>query len=655
MGAIAYRSAWITAVTLPLYLATAVGARAAVPDTIAELRSLSIEELANIQISSVSKKAEPLSEAAAAIYVITNNDILRSGATSVPEMLRLAPNLDVARINASNYAISARGFNGHIADKLLVLIDGRSVYTPIFAGVYWDMQYVAPQDVERIEVISGPGGSLWGANAVNGVINIITRKSSDTQGGLVNLSAGNFTRDANIQYGGRINADMTYRVYGNFSAILHNRFTDDTSAQDGWHKGQGGFRLDWSRDSDVVTVQGDIFGGSQQQLGAADQALFGGNVLARWNHTFDSGSSLQVQAYYDNERRSVPAGSSGDGDLLNSYDFDVQYGFALNHWNSVVIGGGKRADTYRVFGQPGFLFSPDRGTLHYGNVFIEDTIAFTDKLKLTAGIKLEDDAYVGLQPLPSARLSWKVTPTDMLWAAVSRAVRAPTPFDRDVQGGGPPPLLIGNKNFQSEKLMAYEVGYRGQPTSNSSLSISTYYNNYTELRSEGFTPTFFPIEFTNNAHGYTYGVEVWGNYQVMPWWTLSAGFKVRHQKLTFDVPNTFTGPLADFAAAVVPLLVDQAIGFTGNDADHQFSLRSSMDLPHNVALNVELREVGSLPQPAVQSYVELNAHIGWRVTKEVEVSLTASNLLHDYHVEFIEPPADVKLQRSFLIRVQRNF
>ncbi|MGE3332006.1 MAG: TonB-dependent receptor plug domain-containing protein [Rhodospirillaceae bacterium] len=652
MYARAYRPALVSALALPLLVPGV--AEGSDFGSIADLKNLSIEELAGLEVSSVSKRVQPISDAAAAVYVITNDDIVRSGAATIPEMLRLAPNLDVAQINASEYAISSRGFNNNIADKLLVLIDGRSVYTPIFAGVYWDMQYVPRQDIERIEVISGPGGTLWGANAVNGVINIITRSSRATQGGVVDVGFGNQNRLADIQYGGRINEGLTYRLYGDFSAILHNDFADGTSAGDGWQKGQGGFRADWSRDRDLITLQGDLFDGRKNQAGPNDPKISGGNLLTRWTHDFAGGSALQIQAYYDEERRTSPGGAAGEGNYLTSYDIDAQYSFDLNSWNSVVLGGGKRIDEFRLEGQPAFFFNPGRDTLHYWNVFAEDTISLTDTLRLMAGVKIEKDAYVGVQPLPSVRLSWKFAPTHMLWAAVSRAVRAPTPFDRTLQAGGPPALLVGGANFQSEKLVAYEAGYRGQPTDDTSLSISGYYNRYTSMRSEGFTATFFPIEFTNTARGETYGVEVWGSYTLADWWTLAAGFKVRDQDLVFDIPIS-NGPLADFERQVAPLLVSQAIGFTGNDTSHQFSVRSSMVLPHDVTLDAEVRKVGALPNPALPSYVELTARIGWKITDDLRLALLGANMLHARHVEFVANGPAVHLKRSVMLRAQRTF
>jgi len=616
------------------------------------LRGMSIEDLTKIEITSVSKQAEPLSDAPAAVYVITRDEVIRSGATTIPEMLRLAPNLEVAQISANGYAISARGFNGQIADKLLVLIDGRSVYTPIFAGVYWDTQYVAPEDIERIEVISGPGGTLWGANAVNGVINIITRKSSDTQGGLLTFGIGNREYEAGLQYGGKITSDLTYRLYADGFSTWSDKTLTGVSAHDGWSRPQGGLRVDWAPNHDLVTVQGDFYSGVEDEPTADDQSLTGGNLLTRWTHTFGGGSSFEVQAYYDYARRYVPGGIGGD--QLRSYDLYMQYSFTLSSWNAVVLGGGERVDQYKVFSEPGLVFSPDSGTLNYANLFLEDEISVTSNLKLTAGIKLEKDAYAVAQPLPSIRASWKVTPTNMLWAAVSRAVRSPTPFDRDAQGGGPPPLLIGNPDFQSEKLTAYEVGYRTQIASRATVSISGYYNNYTSLRSIDFTPMFFPVEFANFTTGHTYGIEVWGSYKVTDWWRLSAGFNAQHEKLTFNVPLT-PGILGPFEEPIVPLIVQQIIGYTGDDPGHQISLRSSIDLTRNLTLDAEFREVAALPNPAVPGYVDLDARVGWHATKSLLFSLAGSNLLHAHHIEFVGSSPAVEIPRTVMFRVQQSF
>ncbi|MGH7074408.1 MAG: TonB-dependent receptor plug domain-containing protein, partial [Stellaceae bacterium] len=455
-------------------------------------------------------------------------------------------------------------------------------------------------------MISGPGGTLWGANAVNGVINIITRNSRDTEGGELVMGGGNLGGGATVQYGGRLAPDLTYRAYLGDFYTAHSTTSTGASADDSWSRPQGGFRLDWSPAGNLVTLEGDLYRGRENQLGAPDQTILGGDLLGRWRHTFAGGSALQIQAYYDSAGRFVPGG--GGGDQLNTFDVDVQHSFALNGWNAIVWGAGERFDTYRVFAEPSLQFNPDAGRLNYANVFVEDTMSITDRVKLFPGIKLEDDAYVGVEPLPSLRASWKITDTNLLWAAVSRAERSPTPFDRDAEGGGSPPLLIGGADFQSEKLIAYEIGYRTEPTPNSSLSISAYYNRYTSLRSIDFTPTFFPVEFANFGHGDTYGVEIWGDWQVNDWWRLSAGINLEHENLTFDVPLT-PGFFAPYEAPVVPTIENQIIGYTGDDPAAQGSLRSTIRLLPNLSWQADLRYVGPLPNPAVPGYVELNTSL----------------------------------------------
>ena len=605
-------------------------------DSAQELRDMSIEDLGNIAISSVSKKAEPLSEAPAAIYVITPDEIHRSGADSVPDMLRLAPNLEVGSIGSNLYAISARGFNSNLANKLLVLIDGRSVFTPLFGGVYWDMQNVLPDDIARIEVISGPGATLWGANAVNGVINITTRSSADTQGGLVTFGGGDQALSASARYGGRVNDDLTYRLYGEGFGRNAVQKTAGGSAGDGWSMAQGGFRVDWTPANDTVTLQGDLYRGSEDQPAAINQSVDGQNVLARWQHNFGDGSQLQVQAYYDSTRRMDAGGFEQD-----AYDLDVQDSFALGSWNSIVWGGGYRVTESHIANVDAFQIQPARENLRLGNVFLQDAIAITEKLKLTLGMKLEDDPYSGLAPLPSARLAWKVTDNVLLWSAVSRAVRAPTRFDRDViEKLGTLVFLTGGANFTSEKLIAYEVGTRIEPTSSLSFSVSGFYNDYDDLRSTEATPTtIFPLYWGNLMAGKVYGVETWANYQVVPWWMLSAGFNIQHEDLHFKAGSSALGGL------------EQA----GNDPDRQFSLRSSMDVADNLTFESDLRYVSSLPNPATPAYVELNSRLNWRVSDLLEFSISGLNLLHASHREFTTSGQNNRIERSVFAETRWRF
>lgn len=591
-----------------------------------ELKDLSIEQLMDIPVTSASKTAQPVSDAAAAIYVISHEDITRSGATSLPEILRLAPNLQVVQISASNYTITARGFSGNSADqnfsdKLLVLIDGRSVYSPLYSGVYWDAQDVMTEDIERIEVISGPGSTLWGANAVNGVINIITRSSAETQGGLVGVGDGSFERNANAQMGGRLTDDMSYRVYAKGFERDALDLPSGQDADDGWSKIQAGFRSDWSHVADAVTVQGDVYRGNESQLGDADVSLSGANVLARWQRAFSETSSFQIQTYYDQTQRATEGAGAF---VLNTYDIELQDSLLLGGSNQIVWGGGYRTSRYGITGTPTFYFTPENATLNLGNVFAQDSIALASKLKLIVGVKLEDDPYSGTSPLPDARLSWKVSDTTLLWAAASRAIRSPTPFDRNVNEVlGGELFLTGSPEFKPEKVTAYEVGYRGQIGSVFSVSASGFYNVYSDLRSLEFGPELLPLQWGNAMEGDTYGVELWGNYQVLDWWRLAFGLNELRENL-------------HFAAGSSDLL---GIAQAGDDPNHQYSLRSSVNFG-DFTFEADLRNIGSLPNPEVPAYTELNSRLDWHISKHWAAALSGSNLLHPYHEEFTTPPSE---------------
>jgi iron complex outermembrane recepter protein len=601
----------------------------ALAQSLQDLRSMSIEDLANVEISSVSKVPEPLSDAPAAVYVITHDDIIRSGATSIADILRLAPNLQVAQITASSFAISARGFNGPAASKLLVLIDGRSVYTPYYSGVSWADQDILPENIDRIEVISGPGATLWGANAVNGVINIITRKSGATQGGVLDLGGGNLEQRGSLQYGGTLAKNLTYRVYGESFFQDPDVTVTGANAKDDWQKSQGGFRLDWAPSGDQVTLQGDLYRGWEGQFSGAPEAIAGQNLLARWNHTFEGGSTLQVQAYYDYDAFSIPSAAS---DYLTTYDLEVQHNFALGSRQEIVWGAGYRTDldnfpTTQSAAQRVY-FSPQRQTLAYGNFFAQDTVSLTNSLALTLGAKLEADAYSGPVFLPNVRLSWKVSNSDLIWTAVSRAVRAPSLVDRDLFAAVGPTVIIAGGNFQPEKLTAYELGYRSQLSPRVSVSISTYYNVYNDLRSAEYSPDGqYPVVFANEMKGTTYGVEVWGSFRINRWWRLTAGANWLHKNLYFEPGSSQVGGIA----------------IAGDDPAYQFSLRSSMDLRSNVALDLYLRRVALLPDPTSPTYTDLDARIGWTISPSLEISLMGANLFQPHHLEFGTMPAPLQL------------
>lgn len=608
------------------------------------LKKLSVEELMALEVTSVTKTGEPLSDAAAAIFVVTHDDIVRSGATSVPEMLRLAPNLQVMQQSTTGYTITARGLNGNAADqnfpnKLLVLIDGRSVYSPLYSGVYWDLQDVLTEDIDRIEVISGPGATLWGANAVNGVINIITRQSGDTQGASVAAGAGNLEKNASIQYGGRLVDSATYRVYVKGFDRNSLDAPDGASAHDGWSKAQLGFRVDWHLASDMVTLQGDAYRGTEDQLGSTDLSIAGANLLSRWQHSLSNGSTLQVQAYFDETQRFN--GSGGGAFVLNTFDLEIQHAISIGSVHDVVWGAGTRVSRYGITNTPSFQFLPPNRTLSLSNVFAQDSISLAPQLKLTLGLKLEDDPYTGVAPLPNVRLSWKFSETALLWGAASRAIRSATPFDRDVAEYLAGQLfLIGGPDFKPEKLTAYEAGFRGRAGSRVSISVSTYYNVYDDLRSIEFAPAgqILPLRWGNGMKGETAGLEAWGNVQVTDWWHIAAGFNLQHEHLRFKPDSS--GLLG----------TDQS----GNDPAHQISIRSSMSLTADMSLDADVRRVGALPSPSVPSYTELSARLGWRVSKNWELALSGFNLLHARHLEYTTPPAD-EIGRSALFDVHMHF
>ncbi|MGJ0535046.1 MAG: TonB-dependent receptor plug domain-containing protein [Methylocystis sp.] len=601
---------------------------------------MSIDELANIEISSVSKKKESLSDAAAAVFVITQEDIRRSGYTSVPEALRLAPNLQVARVDASQYAITARGFNGTAANKLLVLIDGRTVYTPLFSGVFWDVQDVLLQDVERIEVISGPGGALWGSNAVNGVINIITRSAHATQGALLNAGAGTEERGGAARYGGKLNDNTAFRVYAKGFERDGTERADGTNVHDRWHKQQAGFRVDSGIEGDKFTLQGDLYDGESDQLVGSDKTLSGVNLLSRWNHALGGDDSLQVQAYFDRIRRNYPGTFR---ERLDTYDLDIQHRFRWRQSHDIVWGGGYRVMEDQVENSAALAFLPTRRSLKLANLFVQDSIALSEQLKLTLGVKLEHNSYTGTETQPSARLAWKLDDKSLLWSSVARAVRTPSRIDGEFfVPGNAPFLLIGNDDFDSEELTAYEIGYRADPTAKLSFSVSTFYNVYDKLRSIELSPGGgLPFVFGNKMRGNTYGVEMWGTYRVNDWWRLSAGYNYFKKDLELASDSGDTTSL------------------NGSETDprYQFSLRSSMNLAHNVEFDVALRSIGGISAGDIPSYTALDARLGWAIARGVALSVSGYNLLDREHPEFAATSTAIpsELRRSVYMEMSWQF
>jgi iron complex outermembrane receptor protein len=598
---------------------------------VADIADLSIEELGNIQVTSVSRHAERLSDAAASIFVITGEDIRRSGATRLAEVLRLAPNLEVARSSASSYAISARGFNNTIANKLLVLIDGRTVYTPLFSGVFWDAQDVMLEDVERIEVISGPGATLWGANAVNGVINVITRRASDTQGAFAYGHAGDLERGYGARYGGTMGAVGAYRVYGRFFDVFDTSRAGGATASDGWSKGQVGFRTDWGTAANSFTLQGDAYRGSLDQAIGDDTSISGNNLLGRWNRDLADWGQLQVQSYFEHTERDIPGTFA---EHLNIFDVEFQHGLRAIGAHRLTWGGGYRHGDDRVSNSASLAFLPANRGLRWANVFAQDEIALEENLRLTLGAKFENTSYTGTEPLPSARLAWKPDPQRLVWGAVSRALRAPSRIDRDFFVTAGPTQLNGGPDFVSEVVKVFELGFRDQPLPQAMYSISLFHNIYDKLRSVEPAPGG-GVVFGNKMEGTANGLEAWGSYQAAKNWRLSAGALFLRQRLSFK-----------------PDSGDTNVSGAGNDPKRQFMLRSLLDLPDSTELDIRVRYVSELPNPKVPAYTAFDMRIAWRLRRELELSLVGQNLLESSHVEFGNPATASEMARGAYVKLK---
>jgi iron complex outermembrane recepter protein len=621
--------------------------------TIGELKQLNVEDLMNVQVTSVARHPEKLLQAASAIQVITQEDIRRSGATSIPEALRLADNLQVAQKNSHDWAISARGFNTALANKLLVMIDGRTVYTPLYSGVFWDAQDYVLADIDRIEVISGPGGALWGANAVNGVINIITKSSKDTQGLYAQAGGGSRPQDfTDVRYGGALDPDTQFRLYGKYFDRGSEVLANGSSTSDSWRQGRGGFRADSQASMrDTLTLQGDFYEGRENDQTGGTSDASGANILGRWSRNIAQDSDLSLQSYVDQTHVTDPvaplivnglqfAGAGALHDDLTTFDVDFQHRLRIGAANSVVWGFGFRYTHDVVGNAPALAFLPSTLDRDLYNLFAQDEIALQSNLSLTLGTKIERNDYTGFEFEPDIRLSWVLSSQQALWTAVSRAVRTPSRIDQDFSEAAPPHLVLlkGGSDFTSESVIAYELGYRVQLSSRITASVSSFFNRYDDIRSTTFTPaTIIPLFFANGLEGDTYGLEASGIYQVSEVWSLHAGYTLLKEHLHVKPGQTD---------------LNGALNET-EDPQHQFSVRSSLNLPRHVELDNALRWVdtlltnnGAVPG-SVPSYFELDTRLAWHAGDRFEVSLVGQNLLHDRHPEYGFPgPARPEIERS---------
>lgn len=597
-----------------------------------DLSMLSIEELAQLPVRSASKREESLRGVPNATWVITNDDILRSTATSLPEVLRQAPGLQVARVNATQYAISARGFGGvEPSNKLLLLVDGRSGYSTLHSGVFWELRSPLLEDIAQIEVISGPGGTLYGPNAVNGVINILSKDAFDAQGGLVRGTAGARERTFGARYGFKLGEDAAIRVYANGydredmpAGGIAPAFND---AIRGW---QAGFRADMHSGASRFTLQGDIF--DNDSFRVAGDGDRGYNLLGRWRRDLTDSSSFQFQAYYDYfKRRGLQT-----VDVLETVDAELQYNLTGGRHDLVAGVGGRTTRDLFVNTLNDFQLDPPRARLWMGNAFLQDRFALTPRLSVTAGAKLESSSYTGVQLLPSLRLAWQAGERALLWAAVSRAARTPSRIDRDLTE---PVFLARAPDFASEKLTAYEAGYRGQPTSSTSLSLSLFYNDYRDLRSATFIGDPFPLQLSNDLRGQTYGLEAAVTQQLAPWWRVTGGAAWLRKNF-----------------AVRPGAIDLTAGASlGQDPDYRFTFRSQVTLPSGLLFDLGLRAVDGLDSPQVDGYVEADARLSFRIVDAVELYVAGENLLHARHLESNDVQRAQWIERSVYAGTRLRF
>ena len=612
--------------------------------------NFSIEELSHVVITSAAKREQRLADVPSSLFVITADDIRRSGFTRLPEVLRLAPNLHIAQVYGSGYAVSARGFNASAANKLLVLIDGRSVYTPLFAGVFWDVQDVALEDVERIEVASGPGSTLWGVNAVNGVINIITRSAASTRGTLVSVSAGSRERNALLRHGLKV-GDGDLRLYLKRSDQRRSETADGTPVDDAGHLVQGGFRGDWGRADDRFTLLGNAYRGNHGQplpgsihIDGVDFALdtirlSGANLLARWERAL-AGGELSVQGYLDRTTRVTPPTFD---ETLTIADLEVQYTLRPTPAHTVVLGLNHRRSQDRVgHSAPEFAFLPERLSQRWTSVFAQDEIRLTEALRLTLGARLERNDYTGNEVLPNLRLAWQPAAGHLWWASAARTVRAPSRLDRDIYIPAQPPfILYGGPGFRAETANVLELGYRGQPLPGLTLWATAFQGRYDHLHTQELAPSNTQVYFGNGMRGRVSGMESWGSLQATPWLRLHAGLTLLQPRLELKPGSRDTADSVAVAEGAMPRRLWQ--------------LRAAFNLPRESELDLMLRHVAALDTPAVPAYTVLDLRLGTRLTPDAEIALRAQNLLDRGHGEFTDIATRQQIGRNLLLQLRMRF
>jgi iron complex outermembrane receptor protein len=591
-------------------------------------------------VTSVSRRSERLVDTPAAVSVITSEDLRRLGVMTVPEALQLAGHLHVARVSGPQYAISTRGFAISTANKLLVLIDGRTVYSPVFAGTFWEVQDIIIADIDRIEVTRGPGGAVWGANAMNGVINIITKRAADTRGTFVNTAAGtSLLGPWTVRHGGRLGTAGSYRAYAKVRFEGSHQLLNGADANDDFDFGQAGFRIESEQTArSFAILQGDAYRGTTGLIDGRESNVAGGNLLARWSRGLGTSMQTTVQAYYDHTYRRVPNQYRG---TLDTFDLDGQH-LRQQGRHTLVVGGGYRQYRGDDFGDgPGFFFEPRARVSHRLNLFGQDEIAIGRGLFVTLGSKVERNEFTGFEVQPTLRGRWS-GPRRSVWAAVSRAVRVPTRFDTDLRIRLPNSdalLLTGTEAFTSESVIAYEGGYRWLLSDRLSIDLAGYINRYDDLRSQELpSRAGEPVVLANLLNALSRGVELSTSVQLAPWWQTHASYTYHWKDLTFDAGSRDATRGASEA----------------NDPSHLFKLRSYMN-SGPVEFDVFVRAIGALPQPAVDAYTEMDARVGWRVQPGWNLSVIGNNLLSPRQLEFRAGTAPELYERAVTVRSTWRF
>jgi iron complex outermembrane receptor protein len=641
-----------------------------------DLADTSLEDLMNVQVTSVSKTEQKLSRTPSAVFVITQDDIQHSGATNIPDLLRMVPGVDVAQINSNTWAISVRGLNGEFSNELLVMVDGRTVYTPTFGGVFWDVLDMPLGDIERIEVIRGPGGSVWGGNAANGVVNIITKKAAETRGAMIVAGGGNIDQGfATLQYGGGLGSKTDYRVYTKYLNQDHFPDLNGQDGHDGWHLLRGGFRVDSAFSSkDTFTIQGDVYTGQEgnptavlpsvtspgPQAVALQVNLSGGFIQSIWNHSYSARSDTTLQVSFDTYQRN---------DLLReerrTVSAEFQHHIAAGDRHNVVWGLGYRFSMSDSGGSFTASLNPADRSIQLFSFFVQDEIALVpDRFYLTLGTKGEHNDYTGFVLLPTARVTWNATGRNMFWAAISRAERTPSSVDTAIRAnfggfpgpGGTPVLiaLIGNPHFKNEGLTAYEAGYRTTVIDQLSIDLAAYYNAYDHQQTTEPAAAFFepvpapphvvlPVTYANLMHGEAHGLEIAANWKPTSRWTLSPGY-------AFEEIHMY--PLAASQD------VTSAPEDEGNSPRHSAQLRSHLDMTRGLTWDVSSYFVDRLKSADIPAYTRLDTQLTWHRSERISFSVVGQDLLRDHHLEFIDPigaSTSTLMKRSAYAKVSWQF